>query len=269
MKGFLAILFLSGSAVFAQSPAVSAGGILNAASFDTTMPVTPGSLISIFGTGLSSGTATADSIPLSTTLGNVSVTISGVPVPLYFVTHESTFDQINAQLPWNVPTGTAQIVVTNSSGQPSPPQTFQVGQFSPGIFTVNGSGTGQGIVVNSDYVYAAPAGSIPGLTTRPASVSDPNGIIIFATGLGVVSPAIDSGASPSATILSNTTTVPVVLVGGVPGKVLFSGLAPGDVGVYQLNVVLGAGTPTGSAVSLQIQMGTVTSTNKVTMAVGN
>ena len=270
MKVLLVTLVLvSATAVFAQ-PTVSNGGVLNAASFDTSMPVAPGSLISIFGTNLASGTSIADSIPLSASLGNVSATVNGIAVPLYFVTHTSSFDQINAQLPWNVPAGSVQLVVT-AGGVASAPQAIQVGQFSPGIFSANGSGTGQAIAVNfPDYSYAAAAGALPGLTSRPAVAGDPNGIIIYATGLGAVSPAIANGASPSSTQVSTTTTNPTVLIGGVPAQqVLFSGLAPGDVGVYQLNVVLAPNTPTGNAVSLQIQMGGVTSTDKLTMAVAS
>ncbi len=267
MKGLLAILVLSGAA-FAQVPSVSAGGVLNGASYDGTMPVTPGSLISIFGSNLAAGTATADSIPLSTSLGNVSVTINGISAPLNGVFHESTFDQLNAQLPWNVPAGTAQVVVTNSQGVMSAPQNVLVGQFSPGIFTTNGAGTGQAIAINyPDYSYAAPAGSIPGASTRPAVVGDPNGIIIYATGLGAVNPAVANGAAASASPVSYTNTAPVVLVGGVQAQVTFSGLAPGFVGLNQLNVVLPSNTPTGNAVSLQIQVGGLTSSSQVTMAV--
>lgn len=268
MKVLLAILVLS-SAVFAQSPAVSAGGVLNAASFDTTMPVTPGSLISIFGSNLAVGTAIADSIPLSASLGNVSATVNGIAVPLYFVTHTPSFDQINAQLPWGTPTGAVQLVVTNN-GVASTPQSIQVGPFSPGIFTVAGSGSGQAAVFNAvDYTYAAPAGSIPGLSTKPAVIGDPNGVFLYATGLGPVSPSVADGAAASTTQVSNTATMPVVMVGGVQAQVVFSGLAPGDVGVNQVNFLLAPNTPTGNAVSLQIVVGGMTSTDKVTMAVAS
>jgi uncharacterized protein (TIGR03437 family) len=269
MKALLATLILS-SALFGQNPSVSSGGILNGASFDTTMPVAPGSLISIFGNGLAAGTATADSIPLSTSLGNVSVSIGGVATPMYYVTHTASFDQINAQLPWNLTAGATQVVVTNNNGVASPPQSFQVSQFAPGIFTVNGAGSGQAIAVNyPDYSFAAPAGSIPGAATRPAVIGDPNGMIIYATGLGPVSPTVASGAAASANPVSQTTTMPVVMVGGVAAQVTFSGLAPGEVGVNQINIVLPAGTPTGSQIPLQIQIGGMTSTNKVTIAVSN
>jgi uncharacterized protein (TIGR03437 family) len=266
MKVLLAIL-VAGTALLAQTPSVSSGGVLNSASYATTMPVAPGSLISIFGSGLAATTATADSVPLSNSLGNVSVSINGTPAPLNGVFHESSFDQINAQLPWNAQTGTAQVVVTNN-GVASAPQSFQVGQFAPGIFTVTATGTGQAVAVNfPDNTYAAPAGSIPGVTSRPAVAGDPNGLIIYATGLGAVNPAVANGAAASANPISFTTAVPTVLVGGVAAKVNFSGLAPGFVGLNQLNVVLASTTPTGNQVSLQIQMNGVTSTNQVTIAV--
>src|SRR3954452_22959107 len=67
---------------FGQAPAISAGGILNGASFERGQPIAAGSLITIFGTGLASRVAQADSIPLATALGGVSVN---------FVTASGTF----------------------------------------------------------------------------------------------------------------------------------------------------------------------------------
>jgi uncharacterized protein (TIGR03437 family) len=64
-------------------------------------------------------------------------------------------------------------------------------------------------------------------------------------------------------------TLPVVLVGGIQAQVLFSGLAPEFPGVYQLNVVLPPGVPTGDAVPIQLQIGGITSTDRVTIAVSN
>ena len=264
MKQFIFLFVLAGAAA-AQTPSVVKGGVLNGASFDQTMPVTPGSLISIFGSNLAAATANADSIPLSTVLGNVSVTFNGIPAPLNGVFHSSTQDQINAQLPWNVQTGTATVVVTNNGVQ-SPPQTLQVGQFSPGIFAVN-FGLGQAIVLNNiDGTLAAPVGSIPGLTTRPAKIGDPNGLVILCTGLGPVTPTVANGAN-SLDQLRNTNNTPVVLVGGVPAQVLFSGMSPQFVGVNQVNFLMPANVPTGDKVTLQLQIGGLTSTNQVTMAV--
>jgi uncharacterized protein (TIGR03437 family) len=240
---------------------VSSGGVSNAANGLAT--VTPGSLVSIYGTNLAAGLAQADTIPLSTTLNSVSVTFNGVAAPLLFVSG----GQINAQLPWNVlssgTTGTANVVVTRN-GTPSAAQSFPVGPFSPGIFAINNIA----VAINPDGSIAAPAGAIPGISTKPAKVGDPGGLVILCTGLGAVNPAAVSGAA-SLDALRTATTTPTVLVGGQPATVVFAGLSPQFVGVNQINVALPAGTPTGNAVSLQIQVGGVTTSNSVTIAVSN
>src|SRR5271166_6597847 len=96
----LFLLFLTMSCVaFAQPPSVADGGVLNGASFVKGQAVTVGSLVSIFGTNLASGLSSADTIPLSTTLGGVSVQfVNGsatANAPLVFVAGS----QINAQIP--------------------------------------------------------------------------------------------------------------------------------------------------------------------------
>jgi uncharacterized protein (TIGR03437 family) len=248
-------------AAHSQTPAVSAGGVLNAASFDKATPVTPGSLVSIFGTNLASALAQADSIPLGTSLGNVSVTFNGIPAPLLFV----SAGQVNAQLPWNVlssgTAGTANVVVTRS-GQASAPQSLQVGPFSPGIFAVNNLA----IAINADGSLALPAGAIPGINSHPAKIGDPGGLVILCTGLGTVTPAVASGAN-TLDGLRTATTTPVVMIGGKQAQVVFAGLSPQFVGVNQINIAVPAGTPTGNSVALQLQVGGFTTSDQVTIAV--
>jgi len=254
-----------------QTPVVPSGSVVNGASFAPSQAVAPGSLVSIFGTNLASSTAQAGSIPLSTSLANVSVAFNGIPAPLVAVDHLSTYDQINAQLPWNVlpggaQSGTAQVVVTRG-GAASVATSFQVAASAPGIFSLAGTGTGQARAINnSDGTFAAPSGSVPGFTTHPAKIGDPDGIAIFATGLGAVSPPVANGGIP-ASGLSNAVTVPTVLVGNVPAQVLFAGMSPQYVGLNQINIVLAPGTPTGNAVPLQLQVGGIVSTNQLTIAV--
>jgi len=245
----------------AQTPVVTSGGVSNAANGIT--PVTPGSLVSIYGTDLAGGLAQADSIPLSTSLGGVSVTFNGVQAPLLFVSG----GQINAQLPWNVlssgAAGTANVVVTRN-GSASAAQSLQVGPFSPGIFAINGIA----VAINGDGSIAAAAGAIPGINTRPAKIADPLGLVILCTGLGAVDSTPSNGAA-SLDKLRTATTTPTVLIGGKPAQVVFAGLSPQFVGVNQINVAIPAGTPTGDKVSIQIQLGGVTTDAGVTIAVGN
>jgi uncharacterized protein (TIGR03437 family) len=260
-KLFSLVLFLAAAvAAQAQTPAVAQGGVLNAA--NGISPVTPGSLVSIYGTNLAGALAQADTIPLSDALNKVSVTLNGIPAPLLFVSQ----GQINAQVPWNAlqsgTSGTASIVVMNN-GQPSTSQTVPVGPFSPGIFAIGTIAVAQNVV---DASVAAPAGAIPGIQTHPASINDPYGLAILCTGLGAVDSAISNGAN-SSDLLRRTTTTPTVLVGGQPVNVVFSGLSPQFVGVNQINVTLPPGTPTGDAVPLQISIGGIVTTNTITIAV--
>jgi uncharacterized protein (TIGR03437 family) len=262
------------SQIYAQSgpPAVADGGVLNGASFAKGQATAPGSLISIFGTGMATTTALADSIPLSTSLGNVTVTFNGIQAPLNGVFHDPVNgDQINAQLPWNAvngaQSGSAQVVVTRA-GISSAAVSVPVASVSPGIFSVQ-FGVGTAIAINSDGSLAAPAGSIPGLATHPAKVGDQNGLIILATGLGPVNPPVMDGQSANDGTLHTAVTMPTVMVGGVQVQVLFAGMSPQFVGVNQINVFLPPGTPVGDSVPIQLQVGGVTTTNQVTIAVTN
>lgn len=264
----LVIVLFSIASAWAQTPAIAPGGVANGASFGLApSAVTPGSLISVFGTNLASSTAAADSVPLSTNLGSVSVTIGGFPAALNYVCHlcvGGTGDQLNIQMPWEVQGTSTQIVVQNGSTA-SAPMTIPVAPFNPGIFTVN-SGTGIAIAFFPDGTLAAPTGSIPGLNTRPANSGDV--LEILATGLGAVNAPIADGAN-SLDQLRQTSAPGTVLIGGVSAPVAFCGLSPQFVGVDQVNVTVPSGIAPGNSVPLQIQIGGVTSTNQAVIAVAD
>jgi len=285
-------LLIGGMVASAQTPAIDPNrAALNSASFSQGA-VAPGSLVSIFGTNLASTESLASTVPLSTSLANVSVTFNGVPATISGVFPDPVNgDQVNAQVPWELlPTlppstnGTAQVIVTRN-GTPSSPVSVSIAPAAPGIFAlilnngqVVGSGSGQAIAYgNLDGNIAAPVGAITGLSTHPAKINDPNTLVILATGLGAVDTTVKDGDVPTV-ITSNTLAKPTVLVGGVAAQVVFSGMVGRDstgkvagfVGVYQLNIIIAPGTPTGNAVPLQIQMpGGTPTTNKVTIAVSN
>jgi uncharacterized protein (TIGR03437 family) len=266
---WLGILSLSVAGVAsAQSPSVLNNGVVNAASFAPQQPVAPGSMVAIFGTNLTDALARAGSIPLSTSMSNVSVTLNGVPAALFGV-FPGSLAQINAQVPWDVlpqgvAAGSVSIVVTKN-GVSSLPTNVQIQQSEPGVFTVNAQGFGQGVVTTVDgSAFVGPVGAIPGLNSQPAKIGD--FIIVWATGLGPVDLPPANGDIPRSG-LTHTLTTPAVLIGGVPQNVTFSGLNGFFVGLYQINVQIMPGTPTGDAVPIQIQMGGVTSTDKVTIAV--
>ena len=130
---------------------------------------------------------------------------------------------------------------------------------------MNSSGGGQGAIqiANTTFI-AATTGSIPGAQTRPAQRGD--FLTIFCAGLGDVNNRPASGAAASGGPLSTTRAAPTVTIGGVPATVSFSGLSPGFVGLYQVNVQVPASAPVGNAVSVVLTIGSVIS-NTVTIAV--
>ena len=135
-------------------PSVSTGGVLNGGSFIVGQAVSPGSVVSIFGSGLANATLVGDTIPLSAGLGATTVFFNGEQAPLYFV----SAGQINAQLPWDLlangaTSGSANVTVTNGS-RTSAPTSVQLAALAPGIYSIP-SGVGYAVAINStaDGIY--------------------------------------------------------------------------------------------------------------------
>jgi len=248
---------------------IYSGGAVNGASFAAGQPLTAGSIASVFGTGLANLTTVANSLPLPTVLGGVTVRFIrslaeygyGTAAPLFFVSP----NQINLQVPWDF-AGVAEAYVTVSvSGEIGGAVPISLGTFGPGIFAVNSAGTGQGaVLIARTGELAAVPGLLPGIASRPADRGEP--VSLFCTGLGVVTNQPANGAAAPGRALAWTTALPSVSIGGIPAVVEFSGLAPGFVGLYQVNARVPADASPGSAVPVVLSIGGVTS-NTVTIAV--
>ena len=241
-------------------PSLSAGGTINNASFAVSKPVAPGSLVSIFGTGLAGDAAAAPGPSMPFVLGTTALTLGGVPVPLI----HAFPTQVDAQIPWELAGQTAAaltIVTDDLSGNTI---SVPLAQFSPGIYSTQANGTGQGaiLIANTATLAAPDSGQVHGQPAKRGT----DYISIFATGLGPVTNQPASGAPAAASIFARTTADVAVAIGGVPVTPSFAGLAPGWVGLYQVNVQVPANAPVGDAIPVALSVGGVAS-NQVTMAV--
>lgn len=195
------------------APAVTAAGIVNAATFAPGLA--PGSIASLFGISLAEGEAAgATSLPLPFSLAGTAVTLRAAgrefPMPLYYV----SATQINAQVPWAAPAGAAEVVISRGDL----------------------AGTGTALALQA---------AAPGLfAVAPSTVARGGVVSVYATGLGPVTPAVaDGAAAPS---LSSTTLAVSATVGEVSALILYSGLAPGFAALYQVNVRIPQEAPSGN-----------------------
>jgi uncharacterized protein (TIGR03437 family) len=225
--------------------------------------VSPGSLVAIYGTNFATANTAAPSIPLSNQLAGVGVTFNGIAAPMVGIAHGitisgKTVDQINAIVPWEVTGGSVPVVVTVNS-TPSAAANVSIATTDPGIFYIGTDSAGVNRPLaynNNDNTFAYPLNDFNGtLKCRPVSIAN-DVLVIWATGLGPVKTQPPDGApdtnSSGQLVEDDTTTIPVVMVGGRQATVLFSGLTQHP-SIYQLNVTLDPSTPTGSAVPVQMQ----------------
>ncbi len=243
-----------------ETPAITENGVVNAASFSAQGGLAPGTIVSVFGRALATSETQASETPLPTELAASALTVGAQAAPLFFVSP----GQINAQMPWELSGLTRTDVGARRGESAAAPVEIALAAYSPGVFTLDQSGSGQAaaLIAGAVATPAAPRGSYPG--ARPAHVGET--IEIYATGLGPVSNRPASGSRSPATPLAETVETPTVTIGGESAGVVFSGLTPGFVGLYQVNAELVGDLTTGDAVPLRLTIGGVES-NQTTIAV--
>jgi len=236
-----------------STPSILPGGIVNAASY-ASAPVAPGSIAAAFGNFLLTAPAVETGATLPTNLGGISLQLGASQLaPLFY----ASGSEVNFQVPWELAGATQVSVTPLLNNQAGAGQTVNIAPFAPAIFSLNSQGTGQGAILDASYKVVD--------ASNPATAGA-SYIQIYATGLGAVSNQPASGSPALAAPLSMTPATPMVTIGGATATVIFSGLAPSLVGVYQINAQAPAGAATGVAVPVSISIGGVSS-NTVTMAV--
>ena len=203
----------------AAASGISLTSIANAASL--TQSFAPGMLMSVFGTGLSTGSpqiVTAAPLPVTSASGT-SVTINGIAAPLLYV----SATQINLQIPYEAAAGSALLVVKN--GVESASISFTINAAGPGIF------------VDSRNGNLVPSESAAGGST----------IECYVTGAGLVTPTEATGNVPYAGTIPVTDLPVTVTIGGVAVTPVYLGIPGWSVGVLQINVPV----PTSLAASVQ------------------
>jgi len=190
-------------------PQVTAAGITG---LGGSPELSPGGLSYVQGTSLAAaGQATAS--PLPRVLGNAYVAVEGVRVPLL----NTAPGIIEFQVPGDIPAGDDSVVVSNN-GDMSAAVEMDMQASTPAILA------------------ATKADGSP-LTAAGTAVAGET-ITLYATGLGAVNGNLPVGAAAPPSPALTTVALPQVLLAATPLKVTFSGLAPGFVGLYQVNAIV-------------------------------
>lgn len=209
------------------APSYTADSIVNAADGRPDR-LGPNTLASIYGKDLSYNTravAAADIIDrqIPTALGGVRVNMSGIYLPLLYVSPS----QINFLLPYDLLGSEIDLLVERDNLH-GPKARVRLGPAAPAIFRTQ-----------DQLVIAAHLDGT--LVTRQSPARGGEVIVLFATGLGRTRPDQLSGRlAPGAAWLASGAGFSLRL-DGVPvdaGRILYAGVAPGFAGLYQINLRL-------------------------------
>lgn len=216
--------------------AISPGGVVSAATAGS--QPSPGGLISIYGINFTNeSVGYAGGFPLPDTLAQISVIANNKKLPLLSVSPW----QVNAQVPQDVPLQSTNFQVTSSSGSSTPALAATVVAASPALFSSltskNGSTYYQAAVLHAGTTTLADA-------DHPAKAGEV--LEMYGTGLGVTVPPVPAGLPSPGTPPAVAAATPSVQIGGLDAKVLFAGLTPGLVGLYQIDIVVPSGLRAGA-----------------------
>ncbi len=235
-------------------PTIRTDGVQDAANGLIGEGLAPGSYISIYGSGLSETTKVFSTGYLPLSLANVSVSFdvpsAGISVPgrIHFVSD----GQVNVQIPWELQGQTFVQMKVSIGDWSSAVYTVPLNEYSPGVFEYDDATSGHRLAAALDQNNQVITGVNP--------VGKGDIAQLFINGLGRTSSQPASGEASPGENLAYTQAIPTVTIGGHNAPVQFSGLAPGLVGLYQVNVRIPVEAPSGIQ-QLNVSIGGVGSQN--------
>ncbi len=219
-------------------PVAFAGGVVNNGTFGSGESLAQGDIVAVFGDQFTYGDpAAASTLPLGTTLGNVQVLVNGKAAPLYYVSP----GQINFEIPIDAATGDGTVQIVRNSQQGNQAY-INITPRAPRFLLLNGG---------PYAIMTTPQGALTGIPGSPVKAGDV--VVIYTIGLGPTTPPVPSGtASPSSTLAEVKGTTSVCFGNPTPfftppcATPQFVGLTPNFVGLYQINVEIPTGLPSGT-----------------------
>jgi len=229
-----------------EQPQINPRGLVSMASY---LPnVAPGELVSLFGRSLGSSELVS-ATPLPTLLGGSCITANNRPLPLIMTSAQ----QVNAQIPPDFNAGRYSVVVRSVSQRAaSPAYTLTVSKYAPAVFV--DPPTGQAAIFHAD--------GHPVTKQNPAHRDE--ALVVYATGLGRTTGGRVTAGAPSPSDPLAVTDEVQVFFGRTDYRqsemiVEWSGLAPGLIGVNQINIRVPGERMRGDNLPVTVRIGGVDS----------
>ncbi|MEX2261450.1 MAG: putative Ig domain-containing protein [Bryobacteraceae bacterium] len=208
-----------GSVTANAVPLLAKNGVLHNLNPQRGAPVAPGNVVAIYGSNLAVSTEAAATLPLPTSINGTSVIVGGVEAALYF----ASSGQINAQIPMELEPDREYQIVVSVNGAISAADSIYTSSVQPGIAAFQDRGI---IAQHSNFQLVSSAEP-----ARPGEY-----IVIYLAGMGVTDVPVRTGAPSPGDPLARARVQPRVTLDGKPVEIVFAGLTPGLVGLYQINL---------------------------------
>jgi uncharacterized protein (TIGR03437 family) len=220
---------ITGAVVPNAVPVLTPNGTLH--SFDPLVgaALAPGTIVAIYGQNLAAAAAQPTTIPLPTAFNGTLVIVGGMEAPLYYVSPT----QVNAQIPFELQPGSQYDVIVSANGALTNSQPIQLSAAAPGLAAFS---NGMLIAQHSDGTLVS--------QTSPAMAGEY--LVAYLAGLGDTTVPVASGTASPSSPLAQPSAAPVLTIDGGQYPILFAGLTPGLVGLYQMNFQVPADLPAGN-----------------------
>ena len=224
-------------------PVLSTNGTLNNLHPVVGAPIAPGTVAQVFGSNLAPSQVEPGVVPLPPAFNGTQVLVGAFPAPLYFLSD----GQLNVQLPPELQAGKEYPVIVAANG----------GYTLPDSITTSAANPGLAVLADNTVIAQHPDFS---LVTAVSPAAAGEAITLYLVGMGATNPAVASGAASPAGPLASVTAPVTVTIGGRQASILFAGLTPGAVGLYQINLIVPSGLGAGQ-LPLVITQGGATANN--------
>jgi uncharacterized protein (TIGR03437 family) len=189
-------------------------------------PLSSGMVAQLFGSALAPSIAEPNVIPLPKAFNGTRVVIGGFEAPLYYLSD----GQLNVQVPTELEPNKEYSIFVEANGGYTLPDTILLAQTQPGVVAFS---DGRLVAQHSDAVASLVTATSP---ARPGET-----ITIYLVGMGETDPPVATSApSPSVEPLARVKSQPTVTIGGKSPTILYAGLTPFLVGLYQITMTLPA-----------------------------